>query len=80
MDNVISTIKMQTNIEDEVLIEEIYKSCMCDMVKTIMELMNIKDVAASQSKIPSEFDNMREILAEKEQIYHELMNQKSGQK
>ena len=71
MDNVIQTIKSQTDIDDETLIEETYKECMCDMVKTIMQLMQIKDTQRNKPA-RTQFDAMREILAEKEKIYQEL--------
>lgn len=77
MESIIKEIKLQTNIEDDNIIEETYKNSKGDVVQTIMKLMNItQSLPKCQTKsTPTIFDNIREILAEKELVYHEIMSQ-----
>jgi hypothetical protein len=66
--DVIETISSQTNVTDKDLIEKTYKENGDDMVATIMALMNIKDTSR-QKREPMYVDEVRDILAEKEQLY-----------
>jgi hypothetical protein len=70
MDAVIDSIKKQTNVSDDALIEQTYKDCAGDELKAIMKLLNIEE--RKSSKPPTLFDNIREILDEKDKIYQEL--------
>lgn len=69
MDAVIESIKMQTNVTDDVVIEQTFKDCQGDVLKTIMKLM---DISEPPKKAPTFFDNLREICDEKDTIYQEL--------
>lgn len=66
----ISIIKNQTQEKDELHIERVYYQCGSDIVKTIMNLSNIKDNAPIKESTSSIFDDIRKIVDEKENIYH----------
>lgn len=67
--DVISIIKNQTEVQDEVYIERIYYECKSDLVSTIMKLSNIKPPEV-EVKPKTVFDDIRKIVDEKENIYH----------
>lgn len=65
----IAIIKNQTQEKDELHIERVYYQCGADIVKTIMTLSDIKDNTPIKEHT-SIFDGIREIVDEKEKIYH----------
>lgn len=67
--DVLSIIKNQTQVQDDVHIERIYYECQGDVIKTIIELSGIK-IPKHQEKPKTLFDDIREIVNEKESIYH----------
>ena len=67
--DVITIIKNQTEIEDEVYIERIYYESKGDLIATIMKLSNIEPPKVDV-KPKTIFDDIREIVDEKENIYH----------
>lgn len=70
----IEIIKSQTNIDDELLIERTLMEFKEDVSKTILTLMNL--LPKEIQKEPTDIDIFREILNEKDRIYHEVMDKK----
>lgn len=68
----IDIIAKQTGITDKLAIRKCYFKNNKDMTNTIMELMEIETSHEDKSKYtkPSEFDEIRNIMNEKERIYH----------
>lgn len=68
----IDIIAKQTGITDKLEIRKCYFKNNKDMTNTIMELMAIDISYEDKSKYikPSEFDQIRNIMNEKERIYH----------
>ena len=69
---VINIIQSQTNIDDVIYIERTLMECNNDVTKTILKLMNLLPEAVD--KEPTDIDVFREILNEKDKIYHEVMD------
>lgn len=67
----IDIIKSQTNIDDNLLIERTLMECKEDVTKTILTLINL--LPEEPQKEPTDLDIFREILNEKDKIYHEVM-------
>lgn len=67
----INIIKSQTDIDDNLLIERTLMECKEDVPKTILMLMNL--LPKEIQKEPTDIDLFREILNEKDKIYHEVM-------
>lgn len=67
--DVLSIIKNQTSVKDNVYIEKVYYECKSDIIATIMKLSDIK-VPQVQDKPKTIFDDIRAIVDEKESIYH----------
>lgn len=67
----IEIIKSQTDIDDTLLIERTLMECKEDISKTILTLMNL--LPKEIQKEPTQIDLFREILNEKDKIYHEIM-------
>jgi len=67
----IEIIKSQTDIDDNLLIERTLMECKEDVAKTILALMNL--LPKEIQKEPTDIDIFREILNEKDKIYHEVM-------
>lgn len=67
----IGIIKSQTDIDDTLLIERTLMECKEDVSKTILTLMNL--LPKEIQKEPTDIDLFREILNEKDKIYHEVM-------
>ena len=74
--NTLTMIKTQVDVEDDQQIEDVYYKNNCNIVKTIMELSNLqkKEVHREYSRVDAAFDEVRAIVEEKEQIYHDLVN------
>lgn len=68
---VIEIIKSQTNIDDSLLVERTLMECNEDVTKTILTLMKL--LPKEIQKEPTDIDLLREILNEKDKIYHEVM-------
>lgn len=74
---VFEIISKQTGIDDVLLIEKTYYSCGSDTSKTILTLLNIDIPLQRHEKIEQEktvFDDLRQILEEKDAIFHSVMN------
>jgi hypothetical protein len=70
MQNNIDIIKKQTDVDDDLLIERCLYENSNDILKTIMQLSNLKE--KEYYKAPDEvFDEIRKIVDEKEKIYHD---------
>ncbi len=67
-------IKKQTNIYDELEIEKIFLKNNSNIIKTIMELSNLK-IDKNRDKPITLFDDLREICDEKDKIFQ---NKKSN--
>jgi hypothetical protein len=70
----VEMIRTQTNIDDVLFIERRLMECNNDVPKTILSLMNL--LPEEIKKEPTDFDVFREILNEKDKIYHEVMDKK----
>lgn len=68
----VEMIRIQTNIDDVLFIERRLMECNNDVPKTILSLMNL--LPEEIKKEPTDFDVFREILNEKDKIYHEVMD------
>lgn len=73
----IDIIKCQTSIDDTLFIERTLMECNNDVPKTILKLMNL--LPDEIQKEPTDIDVFREILNEKDRIYHEVMDKKRTQ-
>lgn len=69
---VIEMIISQTNIDDVLFIERRLMECDNDVPKTILSLMNL--LPKEIKKEPTDMDVFREILNEKDKIYHDVMD------
>jgi hypothetical protein len=67
-----SIISNQTNIEDTLLIEKTFFECNSDIGATVLTLMNIS-YKEKKVKKPTEFDEYRKILDEKDSEYQKIM-------
>ena len=67
-----SIISNQTNIDDTLLIEKTYFECNSDVGATVLKLMNIS-YKEKKVKKPTEFDEYRKILDEKDTEYQKVM-------
>ena len=67
----IDIIKSQTDIDDKLLIERTLMECKEDVATTILKLMNL--LPKEIQKEPTDIDIFREILKEKDKIYHDVM-------
>jgi hypothetical protein len=70
--DLIEIIRSQTNIDDVLFIERKLMECNNDVPKTILTIMNL--LPKEIKKEPTDFDVLREILNEKDKIYHEVMD------
>lgn len=61
----------QTNCKDCDVIQKIYLECNKDIVETLAKLSNITECASRNKTQPSEFDEFRKIMDEKEKIFYE---------
>lgn len=66
---VLDIIKKQTDIQDDLLIERVYYENGNDPVKTITTLSKI-EIIKKQDSPHTVFDDIRKIVDEKENIYH----------
>ena len=71
----IDIVASQTGICDTLEIERVLIECCNDVSLTIIRLMSLKE-EKKKVKEPTEFDQIREILADKEQVYHDVMKTK----
>lgn len=71
-DEIKSIISNQTNIEDTLLIEKTFFECNSDVGATVLTLMNIS-YKEKKAKQPTEFDEYRKILDEKDTEYQKVM-------
>jgi len=72
-------ISNQTNIEDTLLIEKTFFECDSDIGATVLKLMNIPYKKPVLKK-PTEFDEYRKILDEKDTEYQKVMEKMKTQK
>jgi 5,10-methylenetetrahydrofolate reductase len=70
----IDIVASQTGICDKLEIERMLIECSNDVSLTIIRLLSLKETQKTV-KEPTEFDQIREILADKEKVYHEVMKQ-----
>jgi hypothetical protein len=70
--NEIEIIQSQSGIDDKLLIERTFMECNNDISKTILKLMNL--LPQEVHKEPTDIDIFREILNEKDRIYHDVMD------
>jgi hypothetical protein len=68
----VEIIRSQTNIDDILFIERKLMECDNDVPKTILSLMNL--LPKEIKREPTDIDVLREILNEKDKIYHEVMD------
>jgi 5,10-methylenetetrahydrofolate reductase len=68
----IDIVASQTGICDKLEIERVLIECGNDISLTIIRLMSLEE-EKKKVKEPTEFDQIREILADKEQVYHDVM-------
>ncbi len=73
----IDIIHSQTNIDDLLYIERTLMECNNDVSKTILKLLNL--LPEEVKKEPTDIDVFREILNEKDKIYHEVMDKNKVQ-
>lgn len=64
-------ISTQTGCHDREEIEHWFEACDKDIVRTIMKLSNVIELPDRNKSAPSEFDEVRKIVDEKENIYFE---------
>lgn len=77
--NDIDIISSQTGINDRALIERYYIECNNSVVDTIMKLMDYRYCKEPIQKEYTVFDNIRDIMLEKETLFLEVMKQAKGQ-
>jgi len=65
---ILSAIKKQTDIEDDLLIEKTYYEKRCDIGETILTLMNIP-YKKKPMKARTVFDDVREICDDKDSYF-----------
>jgi hypothetical protein len=65
-------ISKQTGQDDLLIIEKTYFECECDVGETVLKLLNIAFLKKTKA-IRTQFDEMREILDEKDTIYQEVI-------
>jgi hypothetical protein len=68
----IDIITQQTGIEDKLEIERMLIECGNDVSSTILNLMSLK-AEEKQVKEPTLFDKIREILDDKDKVYHDAI-------
>jgi hypothetical protein len=69
--SIIDIIRSQTGCEDIESIQRTFAECGEDVVKTIMQLSSVTEAPPRNTPTPSEFDEIRRIVDEKENIYFE---------
>ena len=69
----IDIVASQTGIHDRLQVERVLIECGNDVSSTIIKLMLLEE-EKKKVKEPTEFDQIREILADKEKVYHDVMN------
>jgi 5,10-methylenetetrahydrofolate reductase len=74
----IEIIIAQTGINDKLKIERMLLECRNDVSSTILKLMSFQE---KQKKVrePTVFDQIRDILNEKDAIYHDVMTKNAQQ-
>lgn len=80
MNNDIDIIMDQTGIADRGYIESIYFDKNNSVSDTIMALMNYKYCKQPIQKPPNEFDAIRVIVAEKEELFSKVLDNARNQK
>lgn len=76
---VLSIIKSQTSVQDDEQITNAFKKNNGSISDTIMELMNYNYCDYNRTNIVSQsntrlFENIRSIVADKENVFYELLN------
>ena len=69
----IDIVASQTGIHDRLQVERVLIECGNDVSSTIIKLMLLEE-EKKKVKEPTEFDQIREILSDKEKVYHDVMN------
>ena len=69
----IDIVASQTGISDRLEIERMLIECGNDVSSTIIKLLSLEE-EQKKVKEPTEFDQIRVILADKEKVYHDVMN------
>ena len=75
-DTDVDIIVSQTGIDDKIEIERVLLECQSDISRTILKLMSLKS-NDKEPKEPTVFDQIREILNDKEQLYHDHLSKKN---
>lgn len=77
--NDIDIISKQTGIEDTVYIERVYIESKRSIADTIMKLMEYDYCKEPIEKEKTVFDDIREVVAEKEKLFIQVMKNKNPQ-
>lgn len=72
MEESIDIISKQTGVSDKAVIQETLIELNGDIIKTIMKLSHIDSCPEKCKSAPSEFDDIRRIVDEKENIYFQM--------
>lgn len=70
----IDIVASQTGLSDKLEIERVLIECGNDVSSAIIAIMSLKE-EPKKVREPTEFDQIREILADKEKVYYEVMQQ-----
>lgn len=70
----IDIVASQTGLTDKLEIERVLIENGNDVSSTIIAIMSLKE-EPKKVREPTEFDQIREILADKERVYYEVMQQ-----
>jgi hypothetical protein len=70
----IDIVASQTGLIDKLEIERVLIGCGNDVSSAIIAIMSLKE-EPKKVKEPTEFDQIRVILADKEKVYYEVMQQ-----
>ena len=71
-ENDIDIIQKQTGVSDVDLIKRTFEAMKSDVVKTIMTLSSIVECPAKCKNITTEFEEVRKIVDEKENLYFQM--------
>lgn len=72
----IDIIASQTGIDDKLLIERTFMECNNDTARTILCLLHIAPKEPAKKEL-TDIDVFRQILDEKDKIYHDVMARKN---
>jgi hypothetical protein len=73
------TITSQTGVTDKLEIEKVLLDCQGDISLTILRLLSLQTVSKPIQE-PTIFEQIREILNEKDRVYHDLLAKNRAEK